>query len=65
MEVNILYLLLVIIVVGVVMWIINRLIPMAAPFKMLLNLVVVALVVIWILQLFGLIPTIISFPQLK
>ncbi|MHB8432668.1 MAG: Thivi_2564 family membrane protein [Candidatus Tyrphobacter sp.] len=44
----------VLIVVGVVLWLINRYIPMAGPIKSLLNAVVVIAVVIWLLKAFGL-----------
>jgi hypothetical protein len=46
---------LVLIVVGVLLWVINRYIPMAAPIKTILNLVVVVVVVLWLLQMFGVI----------
>ena len=42
------------ILAGVVMWLVNRFIPMAAPIKVLVNVVVVILVVILLLQAFGL-----------
>jgi hypothetical protein len=44
----------VLIVVGVLLWLINRYIPMAAPIKSILNAVVVIVVVIWLLKVFGL-----------
>jgi len=44
---------LVLIVVGVLLWLINRFIPMASPIKTILNLVVVIVVVLWLLNLFG------------
>ena len=44
----------VLIVVGVVLWLINRYIPMAGSIKSLLNAVVVIAVVIWLLKVFGL-----------
>ncbi|HTT99158.1 MAG TPA: Thivi_2564 family membrane protein [Rhizomicrobium sp.] len=45
---------LVLIVVGVVLWLINTYIPMQGTIKGLLNAVVVICVVIWLLQVFGL-----------
>jgi predicted membrane protein len=42
------------IVVGVVLWLINRFIPMASSIKGILNVVVVVAVGIWVLQVFGL-----------
>jgi hypothetical protein len=44
----------VLIVVGVVLWLINTYVPMAAPIKSLLNAVVVIVLVVWILKAFGL-----------
>ena len=45
----------VLIVVGVFLWLINRFIPMQSTIKSILNGVVVIVVVIWLLQVFGLI----------
>jgi len=42
------------IVVGVLLWLINSFIPMAAPIKSILNAVVVIVVVVWLLKVFGL-----------
>jgi hypothetical protein len=47
--------LLVLIVVGVALWLINTYIPMDSKIKSILNAVVVIVVVIWLLQAFGLI----------
>lgn len=43
------------IVVGIVLWAINRFIPMDAKIKNILNIVVVIVVILWLLQGFGLI----------
>ena len=43
----------VLIVVGVFLWIINRFIPMAGSIKSILNAVVVIAVVLWLLNIFG------------
>jgi hypothetical protein len=45
---------LVLIVVGVVLGLINRYIPMAGSIKSILNAVVVIAVVLWLLSVFGL-----------
>jgi hypothetical protein len=45
--------LVVLIVVGVVLWLINRFIPMAGSIKTILNAVVVIAVVLWLLSVFG------------
>ena len=42
------------IVVGVLLWLINRFIPMAGSIKSILNAVVVIAVVLWLLHAFGL-----------
>ncbi len=44
---------LVLIVVGVLLWLVNNYIPMDSKIKSILNAVVVILVVIWLLQAFG------------
>jgi ABC-type long-subunit fatty acid transport system fused permease/ATPase subunit len=46
------------IVVGVLLWAINKYIPMAASIKNILNIVVVIVVVLWLLQGFGVIDNI-------
>jgi membrane-associated HD superfamily phosphohydrolase len=45
---------LVLIVVGVLLWLINRFIPMQGTIKSILNAVVVIGVVLWLLDTFGL-----------
>ena len=44
----------VLIVVGVVLWLINRFIPMQGTIKSILNAVVVIAVVLWLMNIFGL-----------
>ncbi len=44
----------VLIVVGVLLWLVNRFIPMANSIKSILNAVVVICVVLWLLNVFGL-----------
>jgi hypothetical protein len=41
------------IVVGVLLWLVNRFIPMAGSIKSILNAVVVISVVLWLLDAFG------------
>jgi hypothetical protein len=57
----------ILVVVGLVMWLINTYIPMAGAIKSLLNIVVFVVVLIWVLQTFGLIGPIPGFrmPALK
>ena len=49
----ILNIVLILIGVGVVLWLINRYIPMQGTIKNILNAVVVIVVVIWLLKVFG------------
>jgi hypothetical protein len=44
----------VLIVVGVLLWLVNRFIPMQVTIKSILNAVVVICVVLWLLNIFGL-----------
>jgi hypothetical protein len=56
----------ILILVGVALWLVNTYIPMAAGIKSLLNVVVFVVVLIWLLQIFGLIGHIpIHIPPLK
>ena len=45
---------LVLITVGVLLWLVNRFVPMDSKIKSILNAVVVIFVVLWLLQAFGL-----------
>jgi hypothetical protein len=44
----------VLIVVGVLLWLVNNYLPMDGKIKSILNAVVVIVVVLWLLQAFGL-----------
>ncbi|WP_029916772.1 Thivi_2564 family membrane protein [Pelobacter seleniigenes] len=44
---------LVLIIVGFLLWLVNRFIPMAGSIKTILNAVVVIAVVLWLLNIFG------------
>jgi len=48
------HVIIVLIVVGVLLWLINNYIPMDGKIKSILNVVVVIIVVLWLLQAFGL-----------
>jgi hypothetical protein len=52
----------VLIVVGVLLWLINRFIPMQGTIKSILNAVVVIVVVLWLLNVFGLFS---SLPRIR
>ena len=43
----------VLVVVGVILWVVNSYIPMQGTIKRILNGVVVIAVIIWLLQVFG------------
>lgn len=51
----------VLVIVGVALWLINRFIPMASSIKTILNIVVVVAVCIWVLQAVGLWSNVTSF----
>jgi hypothetical protein len=42
------------VVVGVLLWLVNNYVPMDGKIKRIINVVVVIVVVIWLLQAFGL-----------
>ena len=46
------YMVLILIIVGVVLWLINSFIPMASSIKSILNIVVVIVVIMWLLNFF-------------
>jgi hypothetical protein len=48
---------LLLIIAGVVLWLINQYVPMEAFIKSILNPVVVVAVIIWLLNVFGLLST--------
>lgn len=55
---SLIYIILVLIAVGFLLWVINTYIPMAAPIKALLNLLVLIILILWLLQSFGIITSI-------
>jgi len=54
-------LVLTLVVVGVLLWLVNRFIPMQGQIKGILNAVVVIAVVIWLLKIYGLMDYITQF----
>ena len=50
---DIIHVLVVLVVVGVILWLIQTYIPMAAPIKTVITVVVVLLLCLWLLSLFG------------
>ena len=57
-------LLVLLVVVGVVLYLINTYVPMAAPIKTILNVVVVLFVCIWLLRVTGVVDIPMSFRRL-
>lgn len=56
----------ILILVGLALWLVNTYIPMAGGIKSLLNIVVFVVLLIWLLQVFGLVGTLpIRVPPLK
>lgn len=43
----------VLVIVGILLFLINRYIPMEATIKKILNIVVIILIVLWLLHIFG------------
>lgn len=58
MPADLLNLIALIIVVGVALWLVNAFIPMPPAIKSLLNILILIVLVIYILQFFGIIKTI-------
>jgi hypothetical protein len=56
---------LILIVIGVVLSLINRFIPMASSIKSILNAVVVICVLVWLLNVFGLLGPIPPIPRIR
>ena len=50
---DLLHIVVVLVVIGVLLWLVQTYIPMAAPFKTLITVVVVLFVCVWLLSLFG------------
>ncbi len=48
-------------VVGLLLWLVNRFIPMQSQIKSILNGVVVVVVVLWLLRVFGLLDYLLQF----
>ncbi len=57
-------LLVLLVVVGVVLYLVNNYVPMAAPIKTILNVVVVLAVCIWLLRVTGVVNIPLSFGRL-
>lgn len=51
---SLLYILLVVIIAGVLLWLVNTFIPMDRKIKNIFNIVVVIVLIVWLLKVFGL-----------
>lgn len=47
---------LVLIIIGVCLWLAETYIPMAAPFKIVIRVIVVLVLILWLLSRFGIVP---------
>jgi len=56
---------LILIIIGVVLSLVNRYIPMASSIKSILNAVVVICVLVWLLNVFGLLTNFPNFPRMR
>ena len=52
---SLLYVVVVLIIVGVILWLINTYVPMEYRIKQILNIVVIIVVIFWLLRAFGII----------
>ena len=59
-QMPLLQVVIVLMVVGVLLWLVNRYVPMASSINSILNGVVVIAVVLWLLNIFGLLKTLSS-----
>jgi hypothetical protein len=57
-------LLVLLVIVGVVLYLVNTYVPMAAPIKTILNVVVVVAVCVWLLRVTGVVNIPLSFGRL-
>ena len=60
---DLLHLVLILVVIGVVLWLMNKYIPMEPIIKRIINIVVVIVVICWLLRVFGLFPASIPIPR--
>lgn len=52
---NIIAVLLVLAAIGFILWLVNQYIPMQPPFKIVMNVIVVIILILWLLKVFGLV----------
>lgn len=50
-------LIIVLVLIGVLMWAVNAYVPMEGNIKKLLNIVVIIVIILWLLHVFGLLPS--------
>lgn len=56
---SLIYLILIIAIVGFILYLIETYIPMPTPFKLVIQVIIVIVLLLWVLQLFGVVgPTV-------
>lgn len=53
MTISIISIIVTLAVVGLLMWLVNKYIPMDEPWKTLLNIVAIVVTILWLLRVFG------------
>lgn len=53
------------VVIGLILWLVNKFIPMAEPIKTILNVVVVVCVCVWLLEVFGILGSLGNVPRVR
>lgn len=53
---SLIHLIVVLAIVGLLLWLVNRYIPMEGRIKSILNVVVIIAVILWLLSVFGVFP---------
>jgi len=58
-------LIILLVIIGVVLYLLNTYVPMAAPIKTVINVLVVLVLIIWLLQAFGIFHGTLSTPLVR
>lgn len=58
-------LLVALVIIGLLLWLLNTYVPMAPPIKTIINVVVILIVVLWLLQVFGLLTATGPVPRVR
>ena len=57
--------LLTLVVFGVVLWLVETYIPLSAPIRTIIRVVLVLFLIIWLLQVFGLVGGVLTLPRVR